>query len=434
MDEHPEFDIVEITRKLGVDMLNSVEITSQEAAWYLLREPMSKSSAIIVSIPTMWPDDRQKIKKTHKELNEIGIDDDSTNIWKDNWFTKYEKRSEELNDVTLAQFVAHYTIRGDGSYAKRKVPRVIRYRNYDMTQNLMEYKREMVSLHIPFRNEDAEILAEMKFIDIYSNNEDLILQCRKEFESDLDIQKTIEICRDLCREDGIDDYNQQEENNITAEQNPFHHLYNNPNADVNNDIYLATLHKLGPIAKRRENLMPNEDFYKLMRMANEKQKGLLLHVISHLLSSDQTPFQIFFTGPAGCGKTFVIKLLMEIYNRYTDNDGYCNAYITCASTGKAAVAISGTTVHIALKISLSKLLPLNTETAQQYRTLFKYIKVIIIDEISMISAQLLLKIDSRLKQITGNFQLNFAGLDIILIGDLRKLSPVHSTPIYKQPK
>ncbi|GFW03021.1 ATP-dependent DNA helicase [Trichonephila clavipes] len=51
----------------------------------------------------------------------------------------------------------------------------------------------------------------------------------------------------------------------------------------------------------------------------------------------------------------------------------------------------------------------------------------------MISAQLLLKVDSRLKQITGNFQSNFGGLDIILI-DLRQLPPVHSTLIYKQSK
>ncbi|GFX86675.1 ATP-dependent DNA helicase [Trichonephila clavipes] len=108
--------------------------------------------------------------------------------------------------------------------------------------------------------------------------------------------------------------------------------------------------------------------------------------------------------------------------------------MTCASTGKAAVAISGTTVHTALKISLSRLLLLNSETAQQYRTLFKYIKVIIIDEVSMISAQLLLKVDSSVKQITGNLQSNFGELDIILIGDLRQLPLVRSTPIYKQPK
>ncbi|GFX38453.1 ATP-dependent DNA helicase [Trichonephila clavipes] len=52
----------------------------------------------------------------------------------------------------------------------------------------------------------------------------------------------------------------------------------------------------------------------------------------------------------------------------------------------------------------------------------------------MISAQLLLKDDSRLKQITRNFQPNFGGLDIVLIGDFRQLPLVRSTLIYKQPK
>ena len=55
MDKNPSFDIVEITRKLSVDLLNSVEMSSQEAAWFLLREPMSKSSVVVVYIPTVWP-------------------------------------------------------------------------------------------------------------------------------------------------------------------------------------------------------------------------------------------------------------------------------------------------------------------------------------------------------------------------------------------
>ena len=98
---------------------------------------------------------------------------------------------------------------------------------------------------------------------------------------------------------------------------------------------------------------------------------------------------------------------MEIYNRYTSTDGYCNAYITCASTGKAAVAIDGTTVHTALKITLSKLIPWSIEVAYQYRALFKYLKVLIIDEISMISAELLQTIDKRLKKITGDYDTPF---------------------------
>ena len=125
---------------------------------------------------------------------------------------------------------------------------------------------------------------------------------------------------------------------------------------------------------------------------------------------------------------------MEIYNRYTDTDGHCNAYITCASTGKADVAIDGTTVHTTLKITLSKLLPLSRETALQYRTLFRYVRVIIIDEVSMIGAELLSQIDQRLKQISGNYNDYFGGYDIILIGDLHQLPPVRATPIYKHPK
>lgn len=160
------------------------------------------------------------------------------------------------------------------------------------------------------------------------------------------------------------------------------------NREINRDLHLATLHKLGAIAKKRENLMPNDRYYELMRMSNERQKDLLMHGIHNILNDFAAPFKIFLTGPAGCGKTFVIRLLMEIYNRYSPTDNYCNAYITCASTGKAAVAIDGTTVHTALKISLSKLLPLSIEVVHQFRALFKYVKVLIIDEISMISAEI----------------------------------------------
>ncbi|CAD6220905.1 GSCOCG00011595001-RA-CDS [Cotesia congregata] len=322
MEENPEFDIVEITRKMSVNMLNTVELTSREAAWYLLREPMSRSSVSTVYIPTVWPIERQRIRRTQKELDELNIDEDSTSIWKENWFDKYEKRPQEMEELSLAQFVANFTKNSKGDYIQ--------------------------------------------------------------FESDLDINKTIELCRKLCRENEEADDDDEIHDIATRipEANPFQTLYDNPNSDVNNP----------------------------------------------------PPLQIFFTGPAGCGKTFVIKLLMEIYNRYSESDGFCNAYITCASTGKAAVAIDGTTVHTALKISLSKLLPLSIEVAQQYRSLFKYVRVLIIDEISMIGAELLSQIDSRLKQISGNFEVNFGGLDIILIGDLRQLPPVRATPIYKQIK
>jgi len=107
-------------------------------------------------------------------------------------------------------------------------------------------------------------------------------------------------------------------------------------------------------------------------MSNSKQCELLQHVISHLLSPNGNSLQIFLTGPAGHGKTFVIRLIMDIYNRFRNTDGFYNTYIACALTGKAVVEINDTTVHTAFKITLSKLLPLNIEVIHQYRALFQF--------------------------------------------------------------
>lgn len=80
----------------------------------------------------------------------------------------------------------------------------------------------------------------------------------------------------------------------------------------------------------------------------------MMHVISTFLDSESQPRQISSTGTAGCDKTFVIKLLMKIYNPFTDIDGYRHAYLTCASTGKVALTIDDLTIHAALKISIGK--------------------------------------------------------------------------------
>lgn len=198
MDKRPELDIFEITKNIGNSLLNRTEITSQEAAWYLLREPMSKTSTIIIYIPTVWPIERQRMKKTMNELSEL--DDDCTDIWKENWFDKYEKRPDDLENTSLAQFVSKYH-KNKGEYVKHDEPRVIRYRNYEMATDFNEYKREMVTLHIPFRHEETEILEGMKYIKLYEENEGLILQKKKEFETNIDIKKILQIYRELCRQE-----------------------------------------------------------------------------------------------------------------------------------------------------------------------------------------------------------------------------------------
>jgi len=135
VDEHPEFDII-----------NNVELSSQEVKKYLLPEPISKSSIAVTYIPTVWPIERRRMRKTLQELEDL--DNESTDIWKENWFDKYEKRPESLNNVTLAQFVSKYYKNNKGEYQERKVLRVIRYGHDDMAKKINDYKREMVTLHV----------------------------------------------------------------------------------------------------------------------------------------------------------------------------------------------------------------------------------------------------------------------------------------------
>ncbi|XP_069968672.1 uncharacterized protein [Bactrocera oleae] len=433
MNENPDFDIIAATKKLSVNVLNSVEMSSQEAAWFLLLEPMSKASVSIDYIPTYCPQQRERIRKTLKELEQL--DDDDMRIWKENWFDKYEKRPVELEDITLAQFVSRYNVTANGKVKLRKFPKILRYRNYDMGKEISEYKREMVTLHVPFRIEENDILSDMKFLRIFDENEAVIMERRNEFESNLDIAKTMEICAQLCRQEIELNDSQDCRNQVNVEEirDPYQHLLQDPNSRINDDVVGAAMSKLGAVWKKKDNLMETQEFLELMRKSNAKQFELAQHIIWLLNSENPLALQLFLTGPAGCEKTFLIQLIMEICNRFTDTDGYCNAYLACASTGKAAVAIGGTTVHTAFKISLSKFQsPLSNEIKGLYRSLFKYVKMIVIDEISMIGAEMVERIDSRLKEITGNFNAAFGGLHIILIGNLRQLPPVRATPIWKQ--
>jgi hypothetical protein len=55
----------------------------------------------------------------------------------------------------------------------------------------------------------------------------------------------------------------------------------------------------------------------------------------------------------------------------------------------------------------------------------------IIDKVSMMSTDILHKVDARLKQITGVYDRNFGVLHIIFSGDVRQSPPVRATPVFK---
>ena len=85
---------------------------------------------------------------------------------------------------------------------------------------------------------------------------------------------------------------------------------------------------------------------------------------------------------------------METYNKFSVNyTSNLNANVACASTGKAAADLGGTTVHSAFKISPFKTDTISYEVSNLFTICYKHINTIFIDEYSLINPNLLMKID-----------------------------------------
>ena len=147
---------------------------------------------------------------------------------------------------------------------------------------------------------------------------------------------------------------------------------------------------------------------------------------SDLLSNEQREFisacleypdkHFFLTGKAGTGKTFTIEQLKESF--YLNN----HRFITCAFTGAAALNCGGMTLHRCLGLRHTDNIFSIQETKHTAPVLLE-VGTIIIDEISMVRADMLDMLDIIARQTLLNDE-DFGGLQIIMVGDAMQLPPV----------
>lgn len=131
---------------------------------------------------------------------------------------------------------------------------------------------------------------------------------------------------------------------------------------------------------------------------------------------------VFITGPAGTGKSF---LLNYIKDEYRDS----SLHIT-ASTGISAINVGGQTLHSWAGLGLGTM-PINeilrnicSAKGIHMRKKLKSAKMLAIDEISMISANIFDLLNELLKAVRNN-QEPFGGIQLILFGDFLQLPPVN---------
>ena len=137
---------------------------------------------------------------------------------------------------------------------------------------------------------------------------------------------------------------------------------------------------------------------------------------------DKTDRNIFVTGKAGTGKTtFLHQIKRESLKRM----------VIVAPTGVAAINAKGVTIHSFFQMPFGPILPnqiANTSNAQRKFNktkidIIKSLDLIIIDEISMVRADLLDGIDQVMRRYKNRNKV-FGGAQVLMIGDLQQLAPV----------
>ncbi len=134
---------------------------------------------------------------------------------------------------------------------------------------------------------------------------------------------------------------------------------------------------------------------------------------------EKTNRNIFITGKAGTGKTTFLRNLQNSLNK---------RMVVVAPTGVAAINARGVTIHSFFQLPFGVLLPNSTSTIQrkvnrQKRDIIRSLDLVIIDEISMVRADILDAIDEVLRRYKDRHKV-FGGVQMLFIGDLQQLSPV----------
>jgi len=462
-------------QKICTAFMNCSEVSAQEAVYILLSMPLSISSRSPIFINTGEREKRTRVLKSERELKEL--DPDSNDIMVLGLLEYYALRPDELESLALADFAATYDYSrtkkwktssdspnddqiqtdgeqelceeitssadvptvyklkdGKGWIHRRNIAKVVRFRRFQFDKDESNFFREKCMLYFPWRDEESELIrtdCSMKFAE----HRDVIEECERRYvenpsndylslQEQIDAEQRAELAEqeDHVIEGEFAVYDlQQPSTNIGDEFGQTKTTSENNNS-------------AGSFAGPR--LLVDTKYLDLVRCLNYKQKRYLLGTMN-IVKTSAEPFYHFVTGGAGTGKSVLISALYQSLIRWYafkfPEECEKIQVLLLGPTGKSAFHIGGTTIHSGLGITVSQnsqLTGLSADRKSSLRNKFWKLKVIIIDEVSMVGAKTFRKIDHQLKQIFGSDR-PFGGISIVTFGDFNQLRPVLDNYVFQ---
>ena len=338
----------------------------------------------------------------------------------------------------------------------RKVKAVLRYHTPNKKKEPESYFHHLLMLYYPWRDETNLIASDQTYTTKFyePDVQGIVEHNRAIFEPDADaISEAFEVLKsnqgNILR--SFDSINDQENSDLQSnmqddslphesfnEQLPSHFdpaqpnqhtspgvitSYNRP-TDISDDILRQTVRSL--------NVEQRHAYDTFLSWCCNTMKNM-----NSLKPVEIEPLYLFLTGGGGAGKSHLIKTIYHTAVktfRHPPINPELPTVLLMAPTGVAAINIDGTTINtdLAIPIEAGDNVPAMSD---QRKTLLRLtladLKLIIIDEISMVGNTTLLHIHQRLKDIFATTSsLLFAGISIIVVGDLCQLPPIRKRFVF----